>query len=123
MEHDGSTQTIMLLSDRKNLEEIKYFKKFGYESKVVNITREGVKELEEHGGDYQYIFLELEEGDIEDNELFMYICRNYPGIHVFIITEVVTRKIMELKARGIIAGCLRKPFSSSDVENLINQTP
>lgn len=120
---DDSTRTIILLSDRKNLEEIKYLKKFGYDSKVVNITREGVKELEVHGREYKYIFLETEHGDIEDNEFFMYICRNYPGIHVFIITDVVTRQIMELKGRGIIAGYLKKPFSSRDVGKLIDQIP
>lgn len=122
-EPDGSTRTIMLLSDKKKLDEMKYFKKFGYESKVVNITREGVKELEAHGGKYKYIFLETEQGDIEDNELFMYICRNYPEIHVFVITEVVTRQIMDLKTRGMIAGYLKKPFSKRDVEELMKQMP
>ena len=122
-EQNGTTRSIMLLSDRKKLDEVKYFKKFGYESKVVNVTREGVKELEAHGGEYKYIFLESGYCDIEDNEFFMYVCRNHPGIHIFIITDVVTRQIMELKERGIIAGYLKKPFSSTDVEALTNQFP
>ena len=122
-EQNGTTRSIMLLSDRKKLDEVKYFKKFGYESKVVNVTREGVKELEAHGGEYKYIFLESGYCDIEDNEFFMYVCRNHPGIHIFIITDVVTRQIMEVKERGIIAGYLKKPFSSTDVEALTNQFP
>lgn len=122
-EQSGMTRTILLLSDRKKVGEIKYLKKFGYESKVVNVTREGVKELEAHGDQYKYIFLESDNQDIEDNEFFMYVCRNFPGIHIFIITDVMTRQIMELKEQGVIAGCLKKPFSRADVEALTSQYP
>lgn len=113
----GISRAILLVTAAPLRGRLKYFKQTGYLCKRVADWEEAIKELENNDS-YGYLFAEYENMERENN-IFLHIRRNYPWVKIYVMTEPLTKQILELQKRLVISGYLRFPFSASDVEILI----